>query len=103
MNARGEKVPSPTAHAEQLRKAAIKTARLMSSEPGTSFGERTGAYLASGLIIVCIAAVIFVLVFADALRPPRAQRAFVPDWRCDHYGVGGEVCERIQHTSESGH
>jgi hypothetical protein len=85
--------------AERLHDAAIETARLIRQAPGTSFRERPWAYVGSGIIVVFFVGVIGLLVFANALRPPPSKRAFVPDWRCDHYGVGAEVCERVQHTS----
>jgi hypothetical protein len=87
-------------HAANLRQAAIEAARLIREEPGTSFRERPWGYIASGLIVIGILGLFGLLFFAVSVRPPPAKRAFVPDWSCEHYGDGAEVCEHESHTSE---
>jgi hypothetical protein len=82
-----------------LRAAARAAARQIDQAPGTSFQERPWAYIASIGLILALAGLITILSFASAFQPPLSKRAFVPDWRCDHYDVGAEVCERVQHTT----
>jgi hypothetical protein len=85
-------------HDARVREAARAAARQIRA-PGTSFQERPRAYIVAIGLTLALAGLIILLSFASAFQPPLSKRAFVPDWRCDHYDVGAEVCERVQHTT----